>query len=135
MYKSAIALTSLLLTGVITVRMMDYQRDPFLQANEAQIEERLKNYECFKQTFDDSLEALADAELSLKQAHAQVNAAARQFYPLYIQYLATVEPGRTDEDRVAHNLVGHIRAMIGKRPELAERVRVLDRELQQFAEK
>jgi hypothetical protein len=56
-----------------------------------------------------------------------VEAASRQWYPEYLAFLN--EPGATDEERVARNLVGHVASrMLFEAP----RVRELENEYRQM---
>jgi hypothetical protein len=68
---------------------------------------------------------LGKREINLKEAHARVCGAARRFQPDYLEHLTQVEPGATDAERVAHNLVGHLRSV----EELEPRARALEIEL------
>jgi hypothetical protein len=129
MNKVATILTAVLIAGFAAVKMSDMPAPaPLNWMDEQEFRERLVNYQCFKQTLEETLVSLGKGELNLKEAHARVCAAARRFQPDYLEHLTQVEPGTTDAERVAHNLVGHLRSV-----ELLEpRARALEIELHEI---
>jgi hypothetical protein len=129
MNKIATILTAVLIAGFVAMKMSDMQASaPLIWLDDQDFRERLVNYQCFKQTLEGTLASLGKGEFSLKEAHARVCAAARRFQPDYLEHLAEVEPGTTDAERVAHNLVGHIRSI----QELEPRARALEHELHEI---
>jgi|SRR6516165_3968288 hypothetical protein len=126
MNKIATLLTAALIAGFVAVKMSDdpsLKRSPWM--DEQKLQERLRNYQCFKQTLNEALDSLEKGEISLKEAHARVFAAARRFQPEYLEHLSKIEPGTTDDERVARNLVGHLQMA----EDLQERSRALKIEL------
>ena len=112
MNKVATILTAVLIAGFAAVKMSYIPTPaPLDWMDEQQFRERVVNYQCFKQTLEETLISLGKGELNLKDAHARVCAAARRFQPDYLEHLTQVEPGTTDAERVAHNLVGHLRSV------------------------
>jgi hypothetical protein len=131
MNKVATILTAVLIAGFAAVKMSDMPAPaPFNWMDEQEFRERLVNYQCFKQTLEETLVSLGKGQLNLKEAHARVCAAARRFQPDYLEHLSQVEPGTTDAERVANNLVGHLRSV----EELEPRARALENELHKIRE-
>jgi hypothetical protein len=129
MNKVATILTAVLIAGFAAVKMSDMPAPaPLNWMDEQEFRERLANYQCFKQTLEETLISLGKAEINLKEAHARVCGAARRFQPDYLEHLTQVEPGATDAERVAHNLVGHLRSV----DELEPRARALETELHEI---
>jgi hypothetical protein len=128
MNKVATILTAVLIAGFATVTMSDAPApSPLYWMDEQEFRERLVSYQCFKQILEETLISLGKGELNLKEAQARVCAAARRFYPDYFEHIAREEVGTTDAERVAHNLVGHLRSM-----ELEPRARALESELREM---
>jgi hypothetical protein len=126
MNKVATILTAMLIAGFAAVKMSGVPAPaPLNWMDEQEFRQRLVNYQCFKQTLEETLVSLGKREINLKEAHARVCGAARRFQPDYLEHLTQVEPGATDAERVAHNLVGHLRSV----EELEPRARALEIEL------
>jgi hypothetical protein len=133
MNKIALLLTAVLIAGFITINITDcpwaLQYD--LQ-DEKKLQERIAAYQCFKETLDDSLEALAKREMTLKEACKQVVSASRQSQPTYLYALRFTESGSTDAERVARNLVYHVGNIEVVDPLISPRLRELEIELEEF---
>lgn len=126
MNKIATILTAVLIAGFVAVKMSDMPAPaPLSWMEDQEFRERVVNYQCFKQTLEETLVCLGTGELNLSEAHARVCATARRFQPDYLEHLTKVEPGTTDAERVAHNLVGHLRSVEKLKP----RARALEIEL------
>ena len=134
MNKLAVLLTAVLAAGIVTMKMADGPSEvsPQTVENERALQERVANYQCFKQVLDGALEGLEKREIGLKAAHARVAAAAREHHPAFYERLRDWEPGASDEERLAHNLVGHLQSMAEDRTHLEPRIRELEMELQEF---
>ena len=131
MNKIALFLTAALVAGFVSIRITGFclsERPEGL--DEQKLNARIANYRCFKQTLVDSLEALESGHLSLREAQERIRATASRFHPIFLETLALSEPGPTEVERVAHNLVEHVRADQDMAPHLPARVRALEIELE-----
>jgi hypothetical protein len=91
--------------------------------------ERVVSYHCFKGTFSTALELLANGEIALEEARARVYESALCYNPGYLQHLADCERGATPQERVARNLIGHLRSRQAENPAIRARVHALELEL------
>jgi hypothetical protein len=132
--KIALLLTAFLIACYGAVRMTDLSsHEPWIWTdNGTEIDERLQNYKCFRQSFDDTLESLAQGEITLKAAHARIYAVARQFAPHFLFHLVRAEPGECESVRLAENIVAHIQNVVDLKPGRAARTAELKRELREL---
>jgi len=89
-------------------------------------------YRCFKRTLESAQQSLANGNMRLRDACANVTSAAREFWPVYLIHLKTSEPGDSDEERVVHNLVGHVCELTQRFRLPAGRLTALNAELQEL---
>ncbi len=134
MNKLAMLLTAMLVAGAVVIKMNNDADVPAVNplegVQETQRVDHLRDdYQSFKEVFDASLVALEKGEITLTDARARVETAARLHNPNYLTYISYYESGKTDEERVARNLAGHLRGTEVFKPHLTERVRELDCEL------
>ncbi len=131
MNKVVTILTAVLIAVFVAVKMSDTPAPGQLDwTDEEVLRERLVNYRCFKRSFEETVESLGKGELNLKEAQARVCAAARRFHPDYLEHITHEEPGARDAERVAQNLVGHLR----NRQEFQPRACALEIELHELRE-
>ena len=132
MNKTAIFISVVLVSGFVSFKMMDFRfEEPFeAWAEEQRVEDTMVSYQCFKLTFEATLADLKSGEIQLKDAYERIYSVARLHRPQYLFQLRGVEPGRTDEERVAHNLVAHISTLEEFYPNLRERTLDLKSQLQ-----
>ena len=87
-------------------------------------------YEHFKATLNGALNDLARNKGRLHDAVYGVRDASYVYCPIYVDRLQTAERGATPEERVARNLIGHLRDMEDADPRLAGRTAALVSELE-----
>jgi len=96
--------------------------------------QQIENYESFRDTLDDTLDALANGELSLRHAaQRRVQIDAAETNPAYLRTVQREGKGATLAARVANNLVGHLRLRADAGRLSATRKRELEMELQAFS--
>jgi predicted small metal-binding protein len=78
-----------------------------------EVRERFVRYRVFKDALESALADLAERKIALKEAQVRVSDAARDYQPEHFFYLRCWEQGDSDDERVARNLVGHIRESHG----------------------
>ena len=134
MNKIVILLTGMLVAGFVTVKTTDFLPEQALDSlqEDTKLQEKLDHYQLFKTSFDATLLALESGAISLSEAQTQTLGAARENHPAYLGHLIHEEAGNTDAERVAQNLVGHLRTDLDPGPERALRLRGLENELIQF---
>jgi hypothetical protein len=134
MNKFAILLTTVLTAAFFSVKLVDIQPSMHLDnwTDEQKLQERWVAYRCFKDTLDSALDDLARGDIRLKEAHARVLSAARQHHPDFFAYMTVTEPGSTDEERLAHNLLGHMQSLEDFDVKLAGRMPALNAELKEL---
>jgi hypothetical protein len=132
MNKLALLLTAMGIAGIATVKLTGdpFEISVFNWAAEQKQQEAIANYQSFKQTLDDCLNALAEGRMSLSEAQYRVQSAARCYRPDYLDWLTHAEDGTTNSERVARNLVGHLRASCDAKPHLLMRVEELELEVE-----
>jgi len=114
MNKLAIFVTLLGVSGLATARLLDFSADRWAGdeptgRSERQVHEQWVRYQVFKQTLKDTVDELGNGQIGVKQAHLRVLAIAREYCPEYLRHLRRWEDGETDDERIVHNLVGHVR--------------------------
>jgi hypothetical protein len=132
MNKFAILLTTVLAAGFVGLKMMETPSGEFSWSDEQKLQEKLATYRCFKQTLETSVDELGKGEIRLREAHARVLEAARRFHPEFFAHLIRAEPGNSDEQRVAHNLVEHVRSVEEMDPNVRRQLPELEMELQEL---
>lgn len=137
MNKIAMLLTALLVAGAFALKWSNSSDAPATEAEAASSEAKridayLDGYASFKAVFEKNIEALEQREISLQSAVERILAAARRDFPRYLKRLELYEPGTTDAERVAHNLMGHLRGNAELKASLCERVCALELELVQI---
>ena len=132
MNKTAILLSVVLVSGFVSVKMVDFRPEGSLDAlsEEQRVEEAMVSYQCFKLTFEATLAELESGSIRLKEAHARVCSVAQRYRPEYLVQLGSTEPGNTAEERVAYNLVAHISSLAEFSPHLRPRCLDLEKQLQ-----
>jgi hypothetical protein len=81
------------------------------------------------QRFHERLEAATSdlmERLDLRRATLEVHAAARAYYPRYLSHIRPVEPGSTDREKVAHNLIQDICVGLRLKHFPPETIRIVD---------
>ena len=91
--------------------------------------ERVATYHCFKGAFTTALDLLATGEIRLDEASARVYESAVCFNPTYLHHLNDCERGTTPQERVARNLIGHLRCWQTENPAIRARIHALELEL------
>jgi hypothetical protein len=132
MNKLALFLTAFLVASFVAVRTVDLPDEEFRTwlKREREVRELTIRYETFKEIFEDTLTALENGVIDLKTARARVAEAARAYNPDHLVALGQYRyPGTTDEERVGHNLVGHLQERAELNPKLKQRVEKLEMEL------
>jgi hypothetical protein len=115
--------------------MEDYSSQPPLIGAEVtsfdrKTTELLIKYRCFKDTLESAVQALTQGEISLPEATARVHSAAECFCPIYLNRIRFAEKGATSKERIARNLVGHVRSRAEGDPSLTRRGQALRIELE-----
>jgi len=87
------------------------------------------HYQTFKDTLQSAVNDLAAGRVRLRQATHAVRAMADVHCPVYLDRLKLVEPGTSDDERIAHNLIGHLRDRGLVEPEMLERAERVECEL------
>lgn len=131
MNKIAGLLTAILIAGAVAVKMNDVRFEaPQLWLDEDRdVRELVFRYQSFKEIFDDTLENLGHGKIDLRTARTRVEAASRCYWPAHVEFLTFAENGSTSEERIARNLVEHLRSVQNLEPHLKPRVRELEIEL------
>src|SRR4051812_37045633 len=136
MNKLALFLTAVLAAGFVTIKTAAPPPGPLVpSSNHRKVQERLIAYRCFKPALEDALDALAKGRISLEAACARVADASRGFAPGYLHSLTRAEAGATELERVARNLLGHLKCSEEVNPRLAPRLRALEAELNELVRK
>jgi hypothetical protein len=91
--------------------------------------ERVVSYHCFKGSLSTALELLASGEIGLEEARNRVYESALNYNPGYLQHLADCERGKTPQERVARNLIGHLRSRQAGSSAIRARIHALELEL------
>jgi hypothetical protein len=87
------------------------------------------SYQCFKGTLTTMLELLAVGEIRLEDACDRVYESALCYNPTYLLRIADCEHGATPQERVARNLIGHLRSQCQENPAIRARIHPLELEL------
>jgi hypothetical protein len=126
-------------TGFAALRTADEQLSSQeavgLQAalsNDQKVMNLLTQYRAFKGTLDATLESLRHGRVHLKEALADVREASTRCYPKYLNKLAVSDKGATTDERLARNLIGHVRAIEKHRQTKPSPLPGLDQELREF---
>ena len=114
MMRLAFFLTTLLTTFLATMFATDLTDDRALNFSaivrqDQRVHEQSVRYYHFKGTFQATIEALARGEMTLREGQARVLTLAHEFNPDYLNHLKLSEVGASDEERLARNLVAHVR--------------------------
>ena len=91
--------------------------------------EMVVHYESFKSTLDSALADLEGRRINLSEATIRVYGAAKLHSPVYLDRIRHSDGGKTSEERVARNLIGHLRSFEEMKPRLRDRIEELDSEL------
>lgn len=87
------------------------------------------HYQTFKDTLEAAVSDLAAGRVRLRKAACSVREMADLHCPTYLDRLKVVEPGASDEERIAHNLIGHLRDRGFVEPEMLDRAEEVECEL------
>ena len=92
-------------------------------------QERIVCYHCFKGTLTTTLDLLANGKISLEDARNRIYESALHYNPDYLKQIAMSERGTTPQERVARNLIGHLKSQEERTPTLSARIFALQIEL------
>ncbi len=136
MTRTAILVIAMSAAGLMTLHVMHRfseptQRDTFdvTEFDEATTE-YMMHYEQFKAALKSSLSDLTQRKANLAEATERVYFSARAHSPIYLERICVSEIGKTHEERIARNLIGHLRDLQEVNPHIGERVIELDIELE-----
>lgn len=101
-------------------------------ASSEQVQEMVRSYRLFKITFQGTVESLRRHEIALRDAQARVAEASREYNPKYLRWLSIAEKGGTLTERVARNLIGHVRSLEKEHPTRPSPLPELEQELSEF---
>lgn len=91
--------------------------------------EMVLHYGFFKSSFESALRDLGHGRIHLREAVYQVREAGVVYCPIYLNRLAFAEAGATLDERIARNLLGHLRDQETANPRYAGRSTALQVEL------
>ena len=126
---SAICLTGAFVTLVATI---DTAPDKLMALNaerNEKISDMLVSYYCFENTKTTTVELLAKGQISLVEACDLVLESATRHHPDYLTNIEISDPAPTAQERIARNLIGHLRSNEGDGRVLSSRVQALELEL------
>ena len=132
MNKLAILLTTILAAGFVSLKMTEPAGEECAWADAQKIQEKFASYKCFKETLEITVDELGKGEVRLSEARARVVEAAGRYHPQFFPNLVHAEPGKSDDERVAHNLVGHVRSLEDIDPNIRIHLPALEKELQEL---
>ena len=75
--------------------------------NQRETDEKQAAHHRFSAVLQPTISALCKEEIPLKEACANVYAAALAYSPTYLRMLSITESGKGIEEKIAHNLIGH----------------------------
>jgi hypothetical protein len=101
--------------------------------NEQETNEKVTAHQRFRTVLQPTIRALADGKIALRDASADVYTAAQANSPIYLQMTAITEPGKSVEERIAHNLIGHLEDLIESEIVAPARLAALQAELSEMA--
>ncbi len=115
MYKLIAVLSVAAAAGLVTLKVTEDSRQQTMVSAEVtdfsdETMAMIIKYRCFKDTLESALQALAQGKISLPEATVRVQYAANGFCPIYLDRIRVAEKGATPQERIARNLVGHIRS-------------------------
>ncbi len=90
---------------------------------------KVVSYLCFKGSLTTALDLLARGDIRLEDARDQVYESALCYNPTYLLHIADCERGATPQERVARNLIGHLRCRQQESPAIRLRIHALEVEL------
>jgi hypothetical protein len=91
--------------------------------------ELVVTYYTFKSALEANINDLTVGTITLRDARDNVAAAARRLHPGYFTHIGLSEEGTTDEERIARNLVGHVRSNEEVTPNPNSRLPLIEKEL------
>lgn len=103
-----------------------------IAARTRQLQEMFHARACFVESRDAALVAMSRGRLSLREACAEVRAAANLLYPIYLEHLADAYPQQSAEERLARNLLGHLTMLVRDRVLSSQALPDLERELHEW---
>jgi hypothetical protein len=86
-------------------------------------------YTCFKEALTTTIDLLQEDKITLREARDRVYETAQRHWPEYLVNLERVEQGTTHQERVARNLLGHLRSLAECDLTALPRVRAVEMEL------
>jgi hypothetical protein len=126
-------LAAVLLTGAFASLLVMLQTPPqarISRFDEGQFDDETRAsvvfYFCFKSTLTTTLDLLARGEIRLEDARTRVYESALRYNPGYLKHIETSERGATARERVARNLIGHLRSVDESDPALQTRIFALE---------
>lgn len=134
MNKIALLLTSALIAGIAAVNLAGTPAADALKLvdDDRIVQQKVANYRCFKDVLEASLDGLRTRRISLAEAHTRVRSAAQRYRPEFLEMMISSDAGDTDDERLARNLIGHVRSEMAAKPGGARRVSELEAELEVF---
>src|SRR5687768_14571522 len=72
------------------------------------MQQRVTTYRLFRQSLYATLDYLARGDIGLREAAVRVHGAAEEYAPQYLDMVKHVDQGRTIQESIARNLVGHL---------------------------
>jgi hypothetical protein len=104
-----------------------------LPENQQETDAKLAAHKQFSMVLHAAIRALSAGQIPLREACANVYEAAHAHSPIYLYMIAKVEAGTCVEEKIAHNLVGHVEDRIQNDPAKQARLVVLELELREMA--
>jgi hypothetical protein len=101
-------------------------------ANDQVTRQKWLAYQRFKAVLEATLDYLAAGDIPLKEACRRVHQAAKFDCPTYIRVLPRTDWGKTIQERIARNLLAHVRDQARIHPRFRSRVAALETELQEL---
>ncbi|HZZ77976.1 MAG TPA: hypothetical protein VFE62_05640 [Gemmataceae bacterium] len=124
----ALLLTGLL--GMTSIAMFYPWDEPEMVGlkSDAQVSEEYVSYFCFKQSWNTTLQQLAQGQISLSEACDRVQSASERNFPNFLNYIAETDPAPTVREQIARNFLGHLKRVEIAAPSLAPNVRAAEGE-------
>lgn len=133
MNKLAVFFALVLVSGWTMVKLLGDSPNRIGRVlSDREIQERYVAYHAFKQSFDATVDELGKGNLRLRTACARIQGMADAYNATYLIHLPSAESGRTDSERIARNLVGHVRSWQDRKPDYRANLVRLQTELDAF---
>ncbi|HZZ79252.1 MAG TPA: hypothetical protein VFE62_12090 [Gemmataceae bacterium] len=108
---TAVILTGAFGTFLWSLQSADSCPDPLIRPAPSgeKVHELLTSYGCFKQTLTATLYLLENGDIKLEEARTRIYDSSLRYYPDYLEHIKLSEHATTDLDRIARNLIGHLK--------------------------